>query len=192
MNRAPDSSLATPGENSIPPDILFSKHRILPLPNGVDRVPQEAAYRFQCWCDFLGVSIRSLVEPWIPIGNIGSVLLLAHHDPFATEMVLPRWFCGLFNLSRKNYLALHGDLKSMEEDMIGLQYDRPAKNWPSFAPDLNEDFEACRFILDHAIMDDSLRTAATSAVRNRLVAAEMPPGLKETVLLLRHQCAVTE
>ena len=120
MPRAPDSSLATPMDNSIPPDILFSKHRILPLPNGIERVPQEAAYRFQCWCDFLGVSLHSLIEPWIPIGNIGPVLLLAHHDPLATEMVLPRWFCGLFNISRENYLALQRDLNGMDEDAISL------------------------------------------------------------------------
>jgi type II secretory ATPase GspE/PulE/Tfp pilus assembly ATPase PilB-like protein len=192
MHRVPDSSLATPMDNSVPPDILFSKHRILPLPNGIERVPQEAAYRFQCWCDFLGVSIRSLIEPWIPIGNIGPVLLLAHYDPFATEMVLPRWFCGRFNISRENYLALQRDLNDMEEDPISLQYERPAKNWPGSAPDFNEDFEASQFILDHVIMDDSLRIAATSAVRYRALAAEMPPELRETVLLLRHQCAITE
>jgi type II secretory ATPase GspE/PulE/Tfp pilus assembly ATPase PilB-like protein len=192
MHRSPDNSLAAPVASSMPPDILFSKHRILPLPNGIDRVPHEAAYRFQCWCDFLGISIRSLVEPWIPIGHIGPVLLFAHHDPFAAGMVLPRWFCGLFNVSRENYLTLQRDLKSMEEDAIGLQYDRPAKNWPDEAPGFKDDFEASQFILDHVIMDDSLRIAVASAIRNRLVAAEMPPGLREAVLLLRHQCAVTE
>ena len=192
MQRGPDNTLAMSVDNSIPPEVLFSKHRILPLPNSIDRVPQEAAYRFQCWCDFLGVSIRSLVEPWIPIGNIGPVLLFAHHDPFAPGLVLPGWFCGLFTISRENYLALKKEAIGMEEDMIGLQYNRPAKSWPGSAPDLNDDFEASKFLLDHAIMDDSLQTAAVSAVRNRLVAAEMPPGLREAVLLLRHQCAVTE
>jgi type II secretory ATPase GspE/PulE/Tfp pilus assembly ATPase PilB-like protein len=192
MHRAPDSSLPGSVDGSLSPDILFSKHRILPLPNGVDRVPQEAAYRFQCWCDFLGISIRSLVEPWIPIGNIGPVLLLAHHDPFAEEMVLPRWFCGLFNISRENYLALQRDLNGMEEDAISLHYDRPVKSWPGTAPDFKDDCEVSQFILDHVIMDDSLRIAATSAVRNRLAASEMPPGLRESVLLLRHQCSVTE
>jgi general secretion pathway protein E len=192
MQRLFNRSPASPTVKYDSADVLFFKRRVLPLPNPVDRIPPEAAHRFQCWCDLFGTSFRSLIDPWIPIGNIGPVPLLAHYDPFATGTVVPEWFSGLFTISRENYLALRKSLSSMEESATGLQYDRPTKSWPASAPNFGEDFEASQFVLDHAIVDDALRIEATSAARRRTPVAEMPSGLREAVLLLRHKCAVTE
>jgi general secretion pathway protein E len=192
MNRKPENSIQPALDAALPPEILFSEHHVMPLPSAVERVPQEAAWRFQCWCDFLGISDRSLVEPWIPIGSIGPVLLLAHYDPFCTETVLPRWFCGLFHVSRENYQSLKMDLKRIVDNTFSLDYKVPDKHWPAEAPDFRDDGEACQFILDHAIIDESMREAGDSAVRNGSLAADLPPGLREAVLLLRHQCPVTE
>ena len=173
---------------------LFDTYGITPLPLGLKRVPLDLLRSYQNWSDSLGVWPELESEPWLPVGSIGPLLILGHYQPPRKQpALLPPWISGRAIVSEEIYRKIAGDLRDNHAQNSRHNYEAPASNrLPAEAPTFTDDAGALQFILNHFILEPATRAVARAAVERGTPSADLPLGLRETVMFLRHRSAVAD
>jgi len=184
----------SPGD-SVRPDIerLFDTYGIIPLPLSLGRLPLDLVRAYNNWADFLGVWPELDAEPWLPVGSIGPLLILGHYaPPDGQPALLPHWMSGRALVDEETYHRISADLRASRAQNFRHNYEAPVKRPPETAPKFNDDRATLQFVLDHFIIEATTRAVARAAIERSTPVAELPLGLRETVLFLRRPGAVVD
>ena len=180
----------------MPPDFerLFDTYGVAPMPLAPRRIPLDILRAYESWADLLGAWPDLAEEPWLPVGAIGPLLILGHYQaPRRQPALLPEWISGRAIVQEDTYRRIAADLRDSRAQGLGNRYDPPAQaRLPGAAPEFQDDRAALRFILDHFILEPATRGAVRAAVERGTPAADLPLGLRETVLFLRRRSAVVD
>lgn len=173
---------------------LFDTYGMIPLPLGLRRVPLDLVRAYQNWCDLLGNSPDLDSEPWLPVGSIGPLLILGHHQPPRGQpALLPPWMSGRALVQEDTYRKIAGDLRVSSVQNFRHTYEAPARRQlPESAPPLADDRSALQFVVDHFILEPATRALARAALEKGTPASELQLGLRETVMFLRRRTPVVD
>ena len=114
------------------PAFTTGRKRIAPFPVDLVTPPAEAFAMYRAWC-LAYMDNASLDDTWVPVGRVGPMVILGHHDPEnAPEPSFPLWAFGLTRISRDSHqhlTSIVADRLCTEEANVyefdGLKLDEP-------------------------------------------------------------------
>ena len=175
------------------PERLFETCGITPLPLSLGRVPLDVLRAYENWSDLLSEWPDLNAEPWLPVGSIGPLLILGHYLPPGKQpALLPPWMSGRAMVQEESYRKVAADLRESRAQALRHSYEPPRTRPPDSAPQFADDRAALRFVLEHFILKPATRAVARAAQERSMPTAELPLGLRETVMFLRHRTAVVD
>ena len=190
------ASVAEPLESEacLDAERLFDTFGVVPLPLGIGRVPLDLLRAYQNWCDLLGEQPNLEEEPWLPVGSVGPLLILGHYlPPRRQAALLPPWISGRAMVQEASYRRVAADLRESQKQNLRHNYEPPLhRRLPEAAPTLADDRAALQFVIEHFILEPGVRAAARAAFERSTPNADLPLGLRETVMFLRQRTAVVD
>jgi type II secretory ATPase GspE/PulE/Tfp pilus assembly ATPase PilB-like protein len=175
------------------PEHLFESQGITPLPLSPGRLPLDLVRAYNNWADFLATWPELDAEPWLPVGSIGPLLILGHYAPSdRAAALLPAWMSGRALIEEETYRRIAGTLGASHTQDLRHSYEAPPHRPPAARPDFPDDRAILQFIGDHFIVEPTTRAVARAACDRETPVADLPLGLRETVMFLRQPRAVVD
>ena len=173
---------------------LFDTYGITPLPLGMRRVPLDLLRAYQNWSDLLSVWPDPDIEPWLPVGSVGPLLILGHYlPPQKQASLLPPWMSGRALVQEDIYRKISAELRESHAKNVRHNYEAPLhKKLPEAAPSFADDRAALQFVLEHFILEPAAKGVIRAALERNTPSAELPLGLRETVMFLRQRSPVVD
>jgi type II secretory ATPase GspE/PulE/Tfp pilus assembly ATPase PilB-like protein len=164
------------------------------LPLGLRRVPLDLLRAYQNWSDLLSTWPELDEEPWLPVGAVGPLLILGHYlPPRKQAALLPPWISGRALVPEDVYRKIATELRDNRIRNLKHSYETPLHpTLPDTPPAFSDDRAALQFVLDHFVLEPGARAVTRAALERSTPSAELPLGLRETVMFLRQRSAIVD
>jgi type IV pilus assembly protein PilB len=134
------------------------------------------------------VQFAALTEPWLPIGAVGPILVMAHDDPSAeSTLPVPDWLVQKVSVSQEDYSRLHAHIAAKAQAPL-TSLPAPRKRRPEARIAFGSAAEALAFMLDSLFMRPTDRAAAelihSRAITGNALPSDAPEGFNEAAVFL--------
>jgi len=191
---APPAAEQANGDARLDLERLFDTYGIAPLPLSLGRIPLDLVRAYHNWCDLLGTWPELETEPWLPVGSVGPLLILGHHQPPRKQpAILPPWVSGRALVQEETYRKVADILRESRLQNLHHSYEAPAqRRLPDSPPAFQDDRSVLQFILDHFVLEPGTKAAARASLEQGAAVEDLPLGLRETAMFLRRPSAVVD
>lgn len=165
----------------------FHKYRIYPCRlESLNNVGHEALKLFAGWLAHAKKIFSAEMSSWVPVGNVGPVLIIGHSDPLKYRPFFPAWLVQLVLLTPMQHHAMIRATQSGLKLITDSDYVIP-ENAVSLAgpiPDLKTPLDIM-FFLGRLVYPNRAIFEAVQAVAKKtassFLANELPEGYSEAV-----------
>ncbi len=185
-------SEGAPGTDRVDIERLFDTYGITPMPLASRRIPLDILRAYENWCEKLGIWLDPGSEPWLPVGSVGPLMILGHYQPPKKQpSLLPPWMSGRSLVPEETYRRIAADLADSRA-ATAVRPEAPRAVLPETPPGFPDDRAALQFVLEQFVLEPATRAVGRAAFERGTPAAELPLGLRETVMFLRQRSAVVD
>jgi type II secretory ATPase GspE/PulE/Tfp pilus assembly ATPase PilB-like protein len=174
-------------------DAAFNDRRVIPLTTLRDVPSNDTLKLYFAWCERLGAPFESSKHPWVPVGQVGPVLVIAHckidaHCPF------PPWVAQRAVIKDSSYRAFVTFITPLVErfsggDKIPLLPVRETLDLKHS----NNPGELIDLIAQEFILTDQQKSSLASAkAKGHIAVNVIPEGFWEAMQFIRGAAAVVD
>ena len=164
-----------------------SKRTLIPVELEGSIVGTDTLNLYFNWLEHLGIELDPDVRPWVPVGNVGPILIFAHDNPLlAPSLPLPEWVTQQVSVSTEDYEGVLAYVTG-KTSIRPLDFEAPSATIPDSRVSFANVDSLIGFILENFFLRPADR-ALLKTIRPRLSGfsypADMPEGLPETCQFL--------
>lgn len=167
-----------------------SRKVLLPARLESGAIPSDAFNLYFNWLERSGATFDPQSSPWLPMGHVGPIMILAHSAPAsALEPAWPAWIAQYVTVSTADYDKLHA-MTSHRADSNFPSWQVPDLALPENRPTLVSAEAVVELLLNGFILREAEREALI-ALQSKGAAAQLPSdapdGLAEAIQFLRNE-----